>query len=327
MPRIRFLLQPDVQIGREILRLLEEETPRVPLPVRIVLVSAWANRQTLLRLRPTIRAFRDRGIPVRIVLGVDLGGTSKEALLELRSWNVDAWLLKNRRGGSTFHPKVFVVERPQRADVLVGSSNLTDGGLFTNYEAVVHLEYDLRRERPTFDEFLTAYRRFLDPSGTTALPLGRDLLETLLARGDIPTEEQIRKAQREASRGRRGDRAATAPESPFGAEVITPPPALPAEVLGELLERVRRERRPAALTRRRPQPTEGRARQRGAVSPEPPARIVPTAFYMTLPKMRGGTIPGEARIPLDARDLAEDFWAWRDHYVLTTSPRGGSARQ
>jgi hypothetical protein len=54
--------------------------------------------------------------------------------------------------------------------------------------------------------------------------------------------------------------------------------------------------------------------------------LAPAAFYMTLPTLQGPNIPGEARIPLDAIELAEEFWGWPDKYKRETNPRSGSKR-
>ena len=47
---------------------------------------------------------------------------------------------------------------------------------------------------------------------------------------------------------------------------------------------------------------------------------------MSLPTLQGPSIPGEARIPLAAIELAEQFWGWPDKYLRNESPRDGQAR-
>src|SRR5467141_3137679 len=136
---VDFLTQPERQIGLLLIDLLNSETP----PRRVNLVSAFANRQTLLRLREPIRRTLNSGGHVSVVVGIDLDGTSEESLREILSWGVDSRIVKNRRSRSTFHPKVYLVELADQAQVFVGSSNLTDGGLFTNYEAAMRATYDL----------------------------------------------------------------------------------------------------------------------------------------------------------------------------------------
>jgi hypothetical protein len=313
MTTIRFIAQPDAQVGSELLGLLEAQPP----PSRVTLVSAWAFRQTLLRLRPALLKLKAKGVRLSVVVGIDLGGTSKDALLELSSWSIDSWLVKNRRLGSTFHPKLFVVERPDRVDVLLGSSNLTDGGLYTNYEGVVHLRFDTQRDSAELAEFRNKFRRFLEPSGTTTVRLTDEVVEKLAARGDVASEEEVKKRQREISRLRT---SGSSGGSLFGSEEIASPPPLPPEVLRELIGNVKRRALP---TRRTAGGAKRKTGRRGATQPE---TISPNAFFMTLPKMRGRTIPGEARIPMEARDIAPEFWGWPAEYNRTASPRGGAGR-
>lgn len=50
------------------------------------------------------------------------------------------------RESRTFHPKLYLAERSGSASLLVGSSNLTAGGLFSNYEASLEARFDLPAE-------------------------------------------------------------------------------------------------------------------------------------------------------------------------------------
>jgi hypothetical protein len=54
--------------------------------------------------------------------------------------------------------------------------------------------------------------------------------------------------------------------------------------------------------------------------------LLPAAFYMTLPTLQGNNIPGEGRIPLEAIELAKEFWGWPDEYSKEVSPRAGNDR-
>ena len=323
--RLNYLAQPDSQVGVIITELLESP----PAPTLITFVSAFVNRQTLLRFKRSISDLKGQGSRIRFVLGIDMNGTSKEALEELLSWDIEAIIVKHRHSGHTFHPKLFLVERADRADIVVGSNNLTEGGFFKNYEAGVHLSFDLPQDEADYAKARAGLRRFLDPQGPTALTLNPELLEQLVRRGDVPTEAEARIARGEAQKSRRVP-VVTEP-SPFGVEDIVSPPPIPRDALDTLLTKVRaaRRRRSSQITPNVP------ALAPDGVIPEPGApvatssssELAPTSFYMTLPKMLGPNIPGEGRIPLDAREVAEEFWGWPEHYERTTGPRGGVGRE
>jgi len=132
--------------------------------------------------------------------------------------------------------------------------------------------------------------------------LTEELIDQLRRQGTIHREREIERARRKIFVGR-GRRARSEP-SAFGSEAIADPPPLSPTLLSELVADVKRERQ--------------RERRRvGAgqkIVLKSRIEITPISFYMHLPKLQGANIPGEARIPLAARDLAEEFWGWPSNY-------------
>jgi hypothetical protein len=100
----------------------------------IAIVVAWVRFRGLLRLKPSFEAFRERGGRLRVVLGVDEGGATRPGLLGVMRLANEAYVFKDACGG-TFHPKVYLGEGAHKAELLVGSTNLTPGGLYVNVEA------------------------------------------------------------------------------------------------------------------------------------------------------------------------------------------------
>jgi hypothetical protein len=131
------------------------------------------------------------------VLGVDLGGTSKEVLQEAASWEVPVTIVKNRMFGITFHPKLYLLRWPNRAEIIVGSSNFTDGGFYRNYEASSRTIYALPDDQHVLDKALSELKRFLRPVGPTAALLTPAYLNSLLAITDIPSEAVSRRIRAE----------------------------------------------------------------------------------------------------------------------------------
>lgn len=228
--RLSFIAQPVTQLGHEITQILES-TERLR---RIVFVSAFASLRTVLRVREQLLSQRDNGVAVRIIIGIDMGGTSKEVLEELLSWDCDTAVFKNAVPRSTFHPKLYLFEGADRAVLIVGSNNLTDGGFFTNYEAASRCEFDLPEEQRLYEETLQPLNTFLEPTGRIVQELSAELIETLVARGEVESEVQVARRRRSAARHSRESRAQDAPASPFEAVSIPFPPLLrPAERLNE----------------------------------------------------------------------------------------------
>jgi hypothetical protein len=111
----------------------------------ITIVVAWVRFRGLLRLKSNIEGFRARGGRLRVVLGVDEGGATRPGLLGAMRLASRAYVFKDARGG-TFHPKVYLGEGAHKAEMLVGSTNLTPGGLYTNVEASTSTVFELPAE-------------------------------------------------------------------------------------------------------------------------------------------------------------------------------------
>jgi hypothetical protein len=309
--RLDFITQPPARLGQILSNLLDSEPP----PRTVTFVSAFANRQTLCRLRKSIERIKQSGGRITIVIGIDLDGTSEEALEEILSWQVDARIVKHRRSRNTFHAKIYLIEGANGADILVGSNNLTDGGLFTNYEGALRVTYDLPAEHLAYAEARTSLGPLLDPRPPRALPLTGAIIRSLVRSGLVLAQRDIQRSRRK-NEARRAGSFERAQDIPFSEEPIPGPPPLPPDLLEVLIPQVKGERR-----RRKRELPRGRK-----VVIQSSAEVFPEAFYMEVNKLQGPRIPGEARIPMEARDLAESFWGWPEMYRRESRAQGMKTR-
>ena len=104
---------------------------------------AWAKRSGLTLIEPAVRRVRAQRHPMRALIGIDQHGGTEEALQLALSMFSEARVYHDTAPFRTFHPKLYVVEGRSRARVIVGSGNLTEGGLETNYELAVETNLDL----------------------------------------------------------------------------------------------------------------------------------------------------------------------------------------
>ena len=312
---IDYIAQPDAQLGTTISAMLNSDTPAS----KVVFVSAFVSLQTIMRIKHQLADLRAIGTDVSFILGIDLNGTSQEVLQELLEWDVDVRIVKHRIPGHTFHPKLYLFEWDHQATIIVGSNNLTDGGLYKNYEGAVRVTYQLPAEVADFGSACNELSRFLDPTGPIVHQLTSVFLDRLIERGEVPTEAEAR-IGRDVTRRARA-RTATSGQSLFGAEEIPLPPPLPASLLDRLVNEARTRRK----SRRTSESQSYYGVQQATSLPTdnlPDDSILPAAYYMILPTLQGQTIPGEARIPLDAVEMAKDFWGWPDNYTRMVGPRG-----
>jgi hypothetical protein len=309
----RYLVQPTVQIGRIFSELLSSHPP----PQEVILVSAFVNYQTIMRLREQILGLVADGTIIRFIIGIDMGGTSLETLRELITWGIEVTIIKNKRPGHTFHPKLFLIKNERMAVIVIGSHNLTDGGFYKNYECGVLNKYTLPDDSDAYHRAMNELGRFISPQGATAKNLTAELLEILSSSGLVPTES----SRRQNSRRQRENETDSNRDSPFGVEIIPAPARLPSI----LIERAIATYRPPR-PRNVPTPTLPGDGEIHPVIVEP--EIQPESFFMKLGSMHidNPKIPGEPRIPLAARDIAHEFWGWPEQYERNKSPRGGQER-
>lgn len=330
MPTTSFVSQPDERIGDILIKAVTDNGT----PERFVFVSAFASLTAVMRFKDLAQQTAGRGGDPRLVIGVDLGGTSKQVLKELASWPARVFVVKNSLPGITFHPKIYLLRWPDRALLIVGSNNLTDGGLFRNYEAASVSWYSFPYDDAVYAADLRKIERFTEPAPPTGNELTPSYLASLLALEEIPSE-----AEAQANR-RRGPTRDPRPAGIFGFESIPSSPRLPpelqrlvlaarAEQHAEYARKTREYKKRIRVLLAEADPDSAAEIVSAAPQIEAPlAHMSAHALYVHLPQMKADNprIPGEMRIPLVALEVAPDFWGWPRMYVdRDPSPRGGAA--
>jgi HKD family nuclease len=241
---------------------------------------------------------------VRISVGIDAGGTSVEglsALLEAVGDKGDIWVYHNA-GNSTFHPKVYLFKNATTAELVVGSGNLTEGGLFTNYEASLRVCLDLHADEHAalLAEVETMLDRWCGAQEGICYRLDAELLKLVAEREIVLTEAQ----SREVEEGRAGRAKVEAEAAIFKRVSVPAAPVVP------------RDKASADI------PEDVLAADEVEVAPPEPAAPQEghyTVFLMTLQQTdvgRGQTTEGTSQrspeifIPLAARDADPEFWGW-----------------
>ncbi len=185
---------------------------------------AFAKLSGVAYLDGPLRAFASRRGRASISVGVDHDGTSFEAVSQLLGAvrpGGTVFVAKHLGApGATFHPKLFLFSRRDRrgrvtqALLISGSTNLTEGGLFTNYEFASAWTPDLTdpRDAAALEAVGDILDAWSDPSGGLCIALDLPRLRDLHARGWLPTEAAIAAVRRPRAAPARG-RASLAPRS------------------------------------------------------------------------------------------------------------------
>lgn len=119
------------QLGNRLIELLDSADYQA-----LNIVVAFAKNSGVLRIKNALERFRNRGGIVNVYVGVDLGGTSYEALTALLL-HTDSLNVVHAEKSQTFHSKIFQFLGQDRGLIIVGSHNLTGGGLWTNFESSI----------------------------------------------------------------------------------------------------------------------------------------------------------------------------------------------
>lgn len=130
MSKVDLLMQP---FGEDLAAELEKllETNRYS---RLSAIVAFAKSAGVERIENAVRSFRKQGGTADFYIGFDLEGTSYEAASQLLDL-ADNLYLVHSDGNQTFHPKIYNLKAQQESVLIVGSHNLTGGGLCSNAES------------------------------------------------------------------------------------------------------------------------------------------------------------------------------------------------
>ena len=197
---------------------------------RLQLAVAWVRRSGLARLNDSLAAFRQRGGEASAIVGIDEGGATAQGL-RLAMEVFDSVHIYHERGSRTFHPKVYLASGATMANILIGSSNLTAGGLFSNNEVGLKCELDLKQEfdRALFEEVREWFDMLYSDSGV-CLPLTAELLAALLNDPSYKVGDENRPRRPSAQSEEERDSIVSAPRTQnlFGVSTLRktgfPPP-------------------------------------------------------------------------------------------------------
>lgn len=159
---------------------------------------AWAKRSGLGRVWDALEAFRAQGGKVLLILGVSEGGATVEGLELALQVADEGYVFHDPR--RTFHPKVYFASSSGQRSLLVGSSNLTAGGLSWNYEASTWVDWDAGEGEDVTDK-VSAWFDGLIAETESCSPLTANLIADLVKSGDIVigSESRARRVQKKKS--------------------------------------------------------------------------------------------------------------------------------
>lgn len=182
-------------------------------------IVAYAKLSGVRHLVEPINRFKINGGQVIGIVGIDQHNTSLEAIQTLYNTCDELYIYHSENITQTFHPKVYFFESLNRIWFSCGSSNMTSGGLFTNYETnlcdQIELIENINCEIHSNIEQL--FSTYTNTSNNCCLRVTDELITSLLNNGYIYTEESIN------TNGLLRERSSPSHQRLFGSERFTAP--------------------------------------------------------------------------------------------------------
>ncbi len=159
-------------------------------------ISAFASQAGVNGLGQFIAEAKSHLERIVIIVGVDQKATSKEALEALLALEIDAFVFY-QPSYTIFHPKIYLFEGKERSELIIGSSNLTMQGLFSNVETSVLISVDnsIEDDKAIIEQVKTYFKGLFDFSDPNLQRLTQELIDVLTEQKVIPTEAQRKELQ------------------------------------------------------------------------------------------------------------------------------------
>ncbi len=149
---------------------------------------AYAKNSGISRIYNDLVHFSNQGGKTSVIAGIDQNNTSYQALVNLQSFaKENLYIHHDRNFDITFHPKVYLFGNSEIEKVIIGSSNLTAGGFYLNYEANIGVTLDTAEDSKKFQTQVTDYwNNLISNENTKKCDL--DFLKKLLDYGSVVDE-------------------------------------------------------------------------------------------------------------------------------------------
>lgn len=156
------------------------------------IIVAYTRNSGISRIYNDLEFFKNHGGKTSIITGIDQGITSYQALMNIRVFaDNNLYIHHDRNFDITFHPKLYLFGKQKIQKIIIGSSNLTSGGLFLNFEANLSLELDNSENSNSLIKDFDSYWDYLIKDINTK-KADDSLLSDLLKKGSLLDEQRKR---------------------------------------------------------------------------------------------------------------------------------------
>lgn len=151
-------------------------------------VVAYSRNSGIGRIYNDLLDFSNIGGKTSIIAGIDQKNTSYQALINLKTFaKRNLYIHHDRNYNITFHSKLYIFGNDDIEKIIIGSSNFTAGGLYSNYETNINIVLDSTKESQNLKYQISNYWKDLIEDENT-LYADTVLLEELFKKGSIMDE-------------------------------------------------------------------------------------------------------------------------------------------
>ncbi|MFD1257875.1 phospholipase D-like domain-containing protein [Mucilaginibacter terrae] len=154
---------------------------------------AFVSTGGLKNILDQLNAFIEREGKIRLYVGVDLNATSKEVLEQLLALGIETYVIYSPNN-IIYHPKIYTFEGGEVSRAIVGSTNLTESGLFQNIEAAVCV--DFQKEDEMGAEFISDiydhFNSIINVKHPSCCRLDQEVLDILIESKVVMPEAAVR---------------------------------------------------------------------------------------------------------------------------------------
>ncbi len=119
---------------------------------KAIISSAFATDSGIYQIEDELTRLNSK---VDLFIGFNNGTTDKHALI--RAFNSGCNLYAVGLNSLLYHPKIYFVETYTEAKIIIGSANLTNAGLESQYEASLYQSLNLKKDKSFIDEILDSH--------------------------------------------------------------------------------------------------------------------------------------------------------------------------
>lgn len=231
-PSVEFVVQyphGTTQLFKRLVTLLETDGLK-----RFRVAVAYARWEGLGLIAPQLEAFLRDGGEFQSIYGVANGVTTPDSLMyslylqELYKRHTYAGAIEDKYANSIFHPKFFEFRFSNRTALIIGSANLTGGGLLRNTELSVEIETS--HGAPLEKEIEAAWKSIR--AGSQQLTLG--LVRKLKAQSELASERDRGENQGRGGKPRLPVSVKASPKPLFAKILGLPSPKTRSKILAKM---------------------------------------------------------------------------------------------